>query len=351
MVRMLARCGDNVNLAVRRFQEEFGVSVSHRTMLAATQRLRDHGTFTPRSMDRGGPDHLEPEMQERILDYFHEHPTASTRQAGRLFGISHMAVWRVLKNDNQHPFHYRRCQELNPLDYEPRVAFSEWLLQDVTRNILWTDECTFTRRGLFNQHNRHMWAHENPMLMEEDSFQHRFSLNVWAGIIGPYILGPIFLRRLTGEAYLEFLQVTLPQLIIDLLDTPNVPLAAASQIYYQHDGAPAHFVLNVRRHLDEEYGTRWIGRGGPVQWPARSPDLTPLDFFLWGRIKALVYDDGNGPTNVNELRNKIISAFQQVKSDTQVLESLRNELRRRAVLCIQQRGRHFESLLQQLRNL
>ncbi|KAJ8728588.1 hypothetical protein PYW07_006284 [Mythimna separata] len=48
MVRMLARCNDNVNLAVRRFREEFGVSVSNRTILAATQRLRDHGAFMPR---------------------------------------------------------------------------------------------------------------------------------------------------------------------------------------------------------------------------------------------------------------------------------------------------------------
>ncbi|GBM88486.1 hypothetical protein AVEN_269361-1 [Araneus ventricosus] len=27
---------------------------------------------------------------------------------------------------------------------------------------------------------------------------------------------------------------------------------------------------------------RWIGRGGPVLWPPRSPDLTPLDFFPMG---------------------------------------------------------------------
>ena len=32
-----------------------------------------------------------------------------------------------------------------------------------------------------------------------------------------------------------------------------------------------------------------IGQGGPVPWPARSPDLNPLDFWLWGHLKAMVY--------------------------------------------------------------
>ncbi|GBO41191.1 hypothetical protein AVEN_137026-1 [Araneus ventricosus] len=34
----------------------------------------------------------------------------------------------------------------------------------------------------------------------------------------------------------------------------------------------------------------WICRGGPVQWPARSPDLPCLDFFCWGQMKTLVYE-------------------------------------------------------------
>ncbi|GBN74260.1 hypothetical protein AVEN_73201-1 [Araneus ventricosus] len=33
---------------------------------------------------------------------------------------------------------------------------------------------------------------------------------------------------------------------------------------------------------------RWIGRGGPVAWPPRSPDLNPLDFFFWGHMRSLV---------------------------------------------------------------
>lgn len=345
MVRTLARCNDNVNAAVRSYQEQFGITVSNGTMAAATQRLRDHGAFRP-SMVLERAVERDPGFEETVLDYFRNNPTASTRQAGRLFNCDHMVIWRILKDDDQHPYHYRRCQELNPHDYDPRVEFCEWFLEDWNRNILWTDECTFTRRGLFNQHNRHMWAHENPFLAEEDSFQHRFSLNVWAGVVGPHILGPVFLPRLNGASYLEFLTHTLPDLLVD-----EVPLLLRRHMFYQHDGAPAHFQINVRRHLDEVYGARWIGRGGPVQWPPRSPDLTPLDFFLWGRVKSLVYDDGNGPATVNELRSKIVAAFEAVKNAADVLQSLKHNLRKRALLCRRQRGRHFEQLLKKHRAL
>ncbi|GFU60264.1 uncharacterized protein TNCV_4249611 [Trichonephila clavipes] len=60
-------------------------------------------------------------------------------------------------------------------------------------------------------------------------------------------------------------------------------------MWFQHDGAPAHFSSDMRCALDTAYPGRWIGRGGPVNWPARSPDLSCLDFFLWGHMKSLVY--------------------------------------------------------------
>jgi hypothetical protein len=55
--------------------------------------------------------------------------------------------------------------------------------------------------------------------------------------------------------------------------------------WFQHDGTPPHFSRRAREILDQQYPDRWIGRGGPRNWPARSPDLNPLDFFLWGHVK------------------------------------------------------------------
>jgi hypothetical protein len=53
-----------------------------------------------------------------------------------------------------------------------------------------------------------------------------------------------------------------------------------------HDGATtAHFSRQARAFLDATYPDRWIGRNGPIPWPARFTDLNPLD-FLWGHPKT-----------------------------------------------------------------
>ena len=47
-------------------------------------------------------------------------------------------------------------------------------------------------------------------------------------------------------------------------------------------GLQAHFAWIVRDWLNDHFPQRWLGRAGPIEWPARSPDLTPCDFFLVG---------------------------------------------------------------------
>jgi hypothetical protein len=42
-------------------------------------------------------------------------------------------------------------------------------------------------------------------------------------------------------------------------------------------------------YLNENLPGQWIGRRGAVEFPPRSPDLTPLDFYLWGTLKDVVY--------------------------------------------------------------
>jgi hypothetical protein len=51
-----------------------------------------------------------------------------------------------------------------------------------------------------------------------------------------------------------------------------------------HDGAPAYFTCYVKQFSDSHYPDRWRGRNEPVLWPPRSPDLTPIDFYLWSAV-------------------------------------------------------------------
>jgi hypothetical protein len=71
----------------------------------------------------------------------------------------------------------------------------------------------------------------------------------------------------------------------------EVPLAKRMRMVFQHDTAPAHFSRLMTHHLNLTFPERWIGHGGHVRWSPRSPDLTPLDFCLWGWMKSEVYKE------------------------------------------------------------
>lgn len=341
MVVCYIMTGESLAAARNRYRELYGDQrrvPAIQTILGVYQRLLDYGQFRPRNADAGRP-RLAGDIEDRVLDYFRDNPHASTRDAGRDLGISHVTAWNVLHEEGQHPYHFLRVQELIPTDYEPRLRFCRWLVEEPGRKILWTDESTFSRVGLFNIHNAHWWSYENPRAVVPDHFQHRFSVNVWAGLIGQTVIGPVFLERLNGETYLQLLES-----VQEMLE--DVPVAEIRDHFFQQDGAPAHYHREARAYLDATYPNHWIGRGGPIAWPPRSPDVTPLDFFLWGRVKDLVYGhSGNNIRNVDELKTRIISAFDVIKSDRDTLIAVQSNVIRRAHLCIGQSGGHFQHLL------
>ncbi|GFW93357.1 uncharacterized protein TNCV_2604751 [Trichonephila clavipes] len=52
--------------------------------------------------------------------------------------------------------------------------------------------------------------------------------------------------------------------------------------WFQQDGASCPTARATIDLLKDTFGDRLISRFGPVNWPPRSCDLSPLDYFLWG---------------------------------------------------------------------
>ncbi|GBL81371.1 hypothetical protein AVEN_143673-1 [Araneus ventricosus] len=48
-------------------------------------------------------------------------------------------------------------------------------------------------------------------------------------------------------------------------------------------------LIDIRRHLNVTFTRRWIGRGGPVSWPTRSPDQLCLNFYFWDHMRTKAY--------------------------------------------------------------
>lgn len=277
-----------------------------------------------------------------ILAAVNVNPHVSTRELERESGISRSSILRILKQHKFHPYHIKLLQELHGDDFNRRLAFCNWARNKVMQNnefflsVLFTDECSFTNRGEVNRHNMHYWSKENPHWLREVEHQRQWSVNVWCGIMGGRIFGPFFFEgTLTGSRYANFLQQELPVLL------ENVPLVQRLQMWYQHDGCPAHYSQTARDILDVDFQGRWIGRGGPVHWPARSPDLTPLDFFLWGYLKDKVYR--NVPTTRENMRERILDGCHSIP--VELLLRTHDSFRRRIEKCVEMEGHQFEHLL------
>ncbi|GFU51600.1 uncharacterized protein TNCV_82311 [Trichonephila clavipes] len=75
------------------------------------------------------------------------------------------------------------------------------------------------------------------------------------------------------------------------------------ELWFQQDGATCHTARATIDLLKDTFGERLISRFGPVNWPPRSCDLTPLDYFLWGYVKSLVYADK--PQTLDHLEDNI----------------------------------------------
>ncbi len=108
-----------------------------------------------------------------------------------------------------------------------------------------------------------------------------------------------------------------------------------------HDGAPAQYAQAVRHYLDKTFPDRWIGRRGWIDWPVRSPDLTPTDFFLWGVISDRVY--ATKPQNLQALKDAIITQMRNLPQ--KVCQNACQSVRERLQLCKDLVGEHIEQFL------
>ncbi|GFV45159.1 putative LOC100569746 [Trichonephila clavipes] len=89
-------------------------------------------------------------------------------------------------------------------------------------------------------------------------------------------------------------------------------------LWFQQDGATCHIARATIDLLKDTLGDRLISRFGPVNWPPRSCDLTPVDYFLWDYVKSLVYADK--PQTLDHLEDNIRRVIADIRP--QMLEKV-----------------------------
>ncbi|GFX25649.1 uncharacterized protein TNCV_2082841 [Trichonephila clavipes] len=113
------------------------------------------------------------------------------------------------------------------------------------------------------------------------------------------------------------------------------------ELWFQQDCATCHTARATIDLLKGTFGDRLISRFGPVNWPPRSCDLKPLDYFLWGYVKSLVYADK--PQTLDHLEDNIRRVIADIRP--QMLEKVIENWTSRLDYIRASRGSHMPEII------
>lgn len=135
---------------------------------------------------------------------------------------------------------------------------------------------------------------------------------MWAGLASWGLVGPFFEEdsprgpvtvTVNSDRYYDMLRGPME-------DDLSHQGGCNHQTWFQKDGAPPHRARRVLQLLKDRFSGRLISLGGDIPWPPRSPDLSPLDFYMWGYMKGKVYK--NNPRDLNELKDNIMEEIASI---------------------------------------
>ncbi|UYV67373.1 hypothetical protein LAZ67_5000388 [Cordylochernes scorpioides] len=110
------------------------------------------------------------------------------------------------------------------------------------------------------------------------------------------------------------------------------------QLKVTDDIMPSIGIHSLESVLETRLAPCVLSTGPTKFYPARSPDLTPLDFFLWGTVKDGVYK--RKPRNLDILWNEIQAVCREISLD--VLIRCTESVVTRTPNCIDAAGHQFE---------
>ena len=202
------------------------------------------------------------------------------------------------------------------------------------KRIIFSDEKWFYLIQSSNRKNNVYWSMENPHILDEVKRQGGVKVMCWAGVGDGKIL-PLhwFEGSVTENTYLNMLKEKVwPAL---------KGFATKKCLWFQQDGARVHTANSCLKFLQEKFPGREISNRLDYEWPPYSADVSMLDFWFWGQAQQEVYKAK--PKSIEELKN-VVERFAKGQKMETILRAANNFVKR-AKLCVEQEGGHFEHLL------
>ncbi|GFV98374.1 putative transposable element [Trichonephila clavipes] len=204
---------------------------------------------------------------------------------------------------------------------QARRRFVEWAQNEIAivpnfhKRILFSGEAHFWLNGYVNKQNCRIWSEANPQVYVETPL-HPEKLTVWCALWAGGIIGPYFFKNNEGHnvtVHGDRYRAMITNFFIPELNNHDV-----QELWFQQDGATCPTARATIDLLKDTFGDRLISHFGPVNWPPRSCDLTPLNYFLRGYVKSLVYADK--PQTLDYLEDNIRRVIADIRP--QMLEKV-----------------------------
>lgn len=331
----------------QRFRNRFpGVRVPAKSSIAdMCEKFRHHGTVENRNKTRSGRRKTvrTPANVANVQRVLRQNPRVSARR--NPMGMAKSSFNRATHDLGYHPYRIQQRHGLQAGDHQRRMNFCQWLVQRPRRMNLDScivDEANFSMNGCVSSQNVRWYAQRQnpPRHFTYDRPNDRRKVMVFAGMVGNNtLIGPVFVNgNMNGQRYLDIINTHVAPTLRRINGVQNN--GAIRRFWFFQDGATPHRTVRVRDRLQTLFPNRVVGLGHGVEWPPRSPDLSPLDFCLWGEVKSRVYNNGP-PQTIQQLRNRITEAFRAIKR-TRIVRRAVAAMRRRAQTCIRLGGQQVE---------
>lgn len=347
IVKIYYQNGENFTVSLRKIRAAFprNQAPSETAVRNLIAKFEAHGTVAdnrPKQYARSGRSDANIAAVQQSVE---NEPGTSTRRRSQQLGITRGTLRNILHKDlHLHAYKVQLVQELKPADHCLRRTFVNWLFEKLNENnaffnkIIFSDEAHFQLGGYVNKQNCRIWGSQNPQTVLEKPLYPK-KVTVWCGLWSGGIIGPYFFENEQGNA-VTVNSLRYQTMINDFL-WPQLANVDISDLWFQQDGATSHTVGQTIQLLHEKFPGRVISRFGDVNWPPRSCDLTPLDYFLWGHLKDRVYV--NKPQTTDALKDEIRRCIDEISEA--LLQNVVQNFVKRADVCRRARGGHLPDII------
>ena len=247
---------------------------------------------------------------DKVKNVISKDPGKSMRAIAKDMKTSEALIRKCVSEDLRYKsYKMRKGQLLTAKAKEKRLKHSKKLLNKLKHplqtNMIWffSDEKNFCQDQAVNSQNNRWLAvcpKDVPKVM-----QTKFPATVMVfGVVSSegHVMPPyIFPKglKVNTEEYLKVLEMHV---------LPWIRKVAAGRPYvWQQDSAPCHTSRKAQAWLSDKF----YDFVPPDVWPPNSPDLNPMDFFVWGAIERCT---NKSPCNTKEeLIKRIKSEFKSMK--------------------------------------